>query len=35
VYATLQILQANGTQTQLYQKNGIDPAIALPTEILK
>jgi polar amino acid transport system substrate-binding protein len=35
VYQTLQILQANGTQKQLYEKNGIDPAIALPTEILK
>jgi polar amino acid transport system substrate-binding protein len=35
VYQTLQILQANGTQKQLYEKNGIDPSIALPTEILK
>jgi polar amino acid transport system substrate-binding protein len=35
IFNTLKILQANGTQTQLYQKNGIDPAIALPTEILK
>jgi polar amino acid transport system substrate-binding protein len=35
IFNTLKILQANGTQTQLYQKNGIDPSIALPTEILK
>jgi polar amino acid transport system substrate-binding protein len=35
IYQTLQILQANGTQKQLYEKNGIDPTIALPTEILK
>lgn len=35
VYQTLLILQANGTQKQLYEKNGIDPAISLPTEILK
>lgn len=35
VYQTLQILQANGTQKQLYEKNGVDPSIALPTEILK
>lgn len=35
VYQTLLILQANGSQKQLYEKNGIDPAIALPTEILK
>jgi polar amino acid transport system substrate-binding protein len=35
VFNTLKILQANGTQKQLYEKNGIDPNIALPTEILK
>jgi polar amino acid transport system substrate-binding protein len=35
IFDTLKILQANGTQKQLYEKNGIDPTIALPTEILK
>jgi hypothetical protein len=35
VKEALETLQANGTQKALLQKNGMDPALIIPVEILR